>query len=190
MKKCKFLLVCLLFCLLSGIRQEIVAQKVVFRDLTWEQAVALAEKEGKVVLVDAMMKPRDAKAKEAKAKMERDIFKVKEVADFVKEHTVAIRIDMGSEAGQAFAPKLVMNMYPTYGFFMPNGDILGVASPFVLAKDPQVLVQKGEEALKMAVTKRANSRSIVFEKLTFEEALKKAEKEKKLVFIDAHTAWS
>ena len=36
---------------------------------------------------------------------------------------VAIRIDMATEEGKAFAPKLVMNMYPTYAF-MPNGDIL------------------------------------------------------------------
>ena len=54
--------------------------------------------------------------------------------DFCDQHVIAIQIDMGSEAGQAFAPKLMMNMYPTYGFFMPNGDILGVVSPYLLAQ--------------------------------------------------------
>ena len=98
-------------------------------------------------------------------------------------------IDMGTDAGQAFAPKLVMNMYPTYGFFMPNGDILGVVSPFILAKEPMKLVETGKKALEAAAVKRQNTRKIVFQDLTLDEAIKKAGEEKKLVFIDAHTAW-
>lgn len=163
------------------------AQKTVFQDLTWEQAAALAQKEGKIVMVDAMRKPINEKMKLEKKQQERSVFKVKEVADFVKKNVVAIHIDMGSEAGKAFAPKLVMNMYPTYGFFMPNGDILGTVSPYKLAKDPMALVQTGEKALKIAEVKRNNSRSIIFENLTYEEAVKKAAKENKLVFIDAYT---
>lgn len=165
------------------------AQKSVFQNLTWEQAAALAEKEGKIVFVDAMRKPMNAEAKQAQDKMAQAIFKAEGVTEFVKKNTVAIQIDMGSEEGKAFAPKLVMNMYPTYGFFMPDGDILGVVSPFSLTKDPQLLVKKGEEFLKAAEVKRANTRSIAFEELTYEEALKKAQKENKLVFIDAYTAW-
>ena len=166
-----------------------MAQKSVFRNLTWEQAAELAEKEGKIVLVDVMMKPMNEQGKQAMAKAERDIFKVKEVVDFVREKAIAIKIDMGSEAGKAFAPKLVMNMYPTYGFFMPNGDILGVVNPFMLAQEPRKLLEKGEEALKAAAVKRNNSRSIVFEELSLEEAIKKGAQEGKLVFIDAHTTW-
>ncbi len=163
------------------------AQNGVFQDLTWEEAAALAQKEGKIVLVDAMMKPMNNEMKQAKVLQDRAIFKAKEVVDFVKKNTVAIRIDMGSEAGMAFAPKLVMNMYPTFGFFMPNGDILGTVSPYVLEKDPTALITAGEKALKAAEVKRNNSRSIRFEDLTYEEAVKKAAKENKLVFIDAYT---
>lgn len=178
-----------LMTLLVAFMLPAMAQKSVFRTLTWEQAAELAEKEGKIVLVDAMRKPMNEQAKQAMAKTERDIFKVKEVADFVREKTIAIKIDMGSEAGKAFAPKLVMNMYPTYGFFMPNGDILGVVSPYVLAQEPRKLIEKGEEVLKAAAVKRSNSRAIVFEELSLEEAVKKGEKEGKLVFIDAYTSW-
>ena len=165
------------------------AQKSVFRNLIWEQAAELAEKEGKIVLVDAMRKPMNEQAKQTMAKTERDIFKVKEVADFVREKTIAIKIDMSSESGKAFAPKLVMNMYPTYGFFMPNGDILGVVSPYALAQEPRKLIEKGEEVLKAAAVKRSNNRAIVFEELSLEGAVKKGEKEGKLVFIDAYTSW-
>ena len=149
----------------------------------------MAEKEGKIVLVDAMRKPMNAEGEKALAQQERAIFGVKEVADFVKENTIAIQIDMGSEAGKEFAPKLVMNMYPTYGFFMPNGDILGVISPFILSKEPMKLVEAGNKALEAAAVKRQNSRKIAFQNLTLDQAVEQAKKEGKLVFIDAHTAW-
>lgn len=165
------------------------AQKNVFQDLSWDEAAALAEKEGKIVLVDAMRKPMNAEGEKALAQQQRAIFSVKEVVDFIKENAIAIRIDMGTPEGKAFGPKLVMNMYPTYGFFMPNGDILGVVSPFTLSKEPMKLVEKGKTALEAAAVKRQNTRKIVFQDLTLDEAIKKAGEEKKLVFIDAHTAW-
>lgn len=162
-------------------------QKPVFQDLTWEQAAQLAEKEGKIIMVDAMMKPRTSEQKKAMDKMQQDIFKASGVTEFCKKNVIAIQIDMGSEAGKEFAPKLVMNMYPTYGFFMPNGDILGTVSPFLLIKDPQLLVQRGEKAVEAAAVKRSNNRSITFEEMTLEEAMKKSAKENKLIFIDAYT---
>ena len=179
------ILVILFFLMMFSVQ----AQKTVFQDISWDEAAALAEKEGKIVLVDAMRKPMNAEGEKALAQQQRAIFSVKEVVDFVKENAIAIRIDMGTDAGQAFAPKLVMNMYPTYGFFMPNGDILGVVSPFILAKEPMKLVETGKKALEAAAVKRQNTRKIVFQDLTLDEAIKKAGEEKKLVFIDAHTAW-
>lgn len=164
-------------------------QKTIFQDLTWEQAAQLAEKEGKIVLVDAMMRartPQDQKKLDASMN---DLFAKPDIAKFCKEHVVAIHIDMNSEAGRAFAPKMAMYMYPTCAFFMPNGDILGVANPFVSMKDPAVLLKAGEKAWEAAQVKRQNSRSIVFEELTLEEAFAKAKKENKLVFVDTYTTW-
>lgn len=178
----------IMFTVLAMLALSGYAQKI-FQDLSWDEAAALAEKKGKIILVDAMRKPMNAEGEKALAQQQRAIFSVKEVVDFVKENAIAIRIDMGTDAGQAFAPKLVMNMYPTYGFFMPNGDILGVVSPFILAKEPMKLVETGKKALEAATVKRQNTRKIVFQDLTLDEAIKKAGEEKKLVFIDAHTAW-
>ena len=165
------------------------AQKTVFQNLTWEQAAELAQKENKIILVDAMREPATPEARKQKDKEEAVWQKVAANLEFCKQHVVAIRIDMASEAGKEFAPKLVMNMYPTYGFFMPNGDILGTVSPFLLAKNPELFLARGKKAWEQAEVKRNNKRSIVFEEIGLKEALEKAKKENKLVFIDAYTAW-
>ena len=115
-------------CLLLVLTVSVSAQKYksVYKNLTWEQAAELAQKEGKIVLVDAMRKARTPEDQKKQDATERKLFSIPEIMNFCDQHVIAIHIDMGSEAGQAFAPKLMMNMYPTYGFFMPNGDILGV----------------------------------------------------------------
>ena len=153
------------------------AQKTVFQNLTWEQAAELAQKENKIILVDAMREPATPEARKQKDKEEAVWQKVAANLEFCKQHVVAIRIDMASEAGKEFAPKLVMNMYPTYGFFMPNGDILGTVSPFLLAKNPELFLERGKKAWEQAEVKRNNKRSIVFEEIGLKEALEKAKKE-------------
>ena len=163
------------------------AQKTVFQNLTWEQAAELAQKENKIILVDAMRKPATAEARKQKDKEEAVWQKVVANLEFCKQHVVAIRIDMASEAGKEFAPKLVMNMYPTYGFFMPNGDILGVVSPFLLAQKPEKFMEVGNKVLKDAVVKRNNTRSIRFEEIGLKDVMAKAKKENRLIFIDAYT---
>ena len=136
-----------------------------------------------------MREPATPEARKQKDKEEAVWQKVAANLEFCKQHVVAIRIDMASEAGIEVAPKLVMNMYPTYGFFMPNGDILGTVSPFLLAKNPELFLERGKKAWEQAEVKRNNKRSIVFEEIGLKEALEKAKKENKLVFIDAYTAW-
>ena len=176
-----------LLLVMFGLPVKAQKYKSVFKDLTWEQAAELAQKEGKIVLVDAMMKARTPEDRKKRDEAERKLFSVPGIMDFCNRNIVAIHIDMGTEAGKAFAPKLVMNMYPTYGFFMPDGDILGVVSPFILAQKPEVFLEKGQKAVKEAEVKRSNKRSILFEEIGFKEALVKAKKEKKLIFIDAYT---
>ena len=131
-----------LICLLTVLALSANAQKSksVFKNLTWEQAAELAQKEGKIILVDAMRKARTSEDQKKMDAAEQKLFSTPGVMDFCNKNIVAIHIDMGSEAGKAFAPKLVMNMYPTYGFFMPDGDILGVVSPFILAQKPEMFL--------------------------------------------------
>ena len=189
MKKNRLLKIVGFACLLVVLTISVNAQKYksVFRNLTWEQAAELAQKEGKVVLVDAMRKTRTPEDQKKQDAAERKLFSTPEIMDFCNQHVIAIHIDMGSEAGKAFVPKLMMNMYPTYGFFMPNGDILGVVSPFLLAQKPEKFMEVGNKALKDAVVKRSNTRSIRFEEISLKDAMVKAKKEDLLIFIDAYT---
>lgn len=189
MKKNRLLKIIGFVCLLVVLTISVNAQKYksVFRNLTWEQAAELAQKEGKVVLVDAMRKTRTPEDQKKQDAAERKLFSTPEIMDFCNQHVIAIHIDMGSEAGKAFVPKLMMNMYPTYGFFMPNGDILGVVSPFLLAQKPEKFMEVGNKALKDAVVKRNNTRSIRFEEIGLKDAMVKAKKEDRLIFIDAYT---
>ena len=189
MEKIRLLGTGIIICLLMMFVSSVNAQKYksVFKNLTWEQAAELAQKEGKIVFVDAMRKARTPEDQKKLDVAERKLFSISEIMDFCDQHVIAIQIDMGSEAGQAFAPKLMMNMYPTYGFFMPNGDILGVVSPYLLAQKPEKFVEVGNKALEDAEVKRNNTRSILFEEISLKDAMAKAKKENRLIFIDAYT---
>ena len=189
MKKNRLLKIVGFACLFVVLTISVNAQKYksVFKNLTWEQAAEQAQKEGKIVLVDAMRKARTPEDQRKQDVAERKLFSTPEIMDFCNQHVIAIQIDMGSEAGKAFAPKLMMNMYPTYGFFMPNGDILGVVSPFLLAQKPEKFMEVGNKVLKDAVVKRNNTRSIRFEEIGLKDVMAKAKKENRLIFIDAYT---
>ena len=189
MKKNRLLKIVGFACLFVVLTISVNAQKYksVFKNLTWEQAAEQVQKEGKIVLVDAMRKARTPEDQRKQDVAERKLFSTPEIMDFCNQHVIAIHIDMGSEAGKAFAPKLMMNMYPTYGFFMPNGDILGVVSPFLLAQKPEKFMEVGNKVLKDAVVKRNNTRSIRFEEIGLKDVMAKAKKENRLIFIDAYT---
>ncbi len=189
MKKNRLLKIVGFACLFVVLTISVNAQKYksVFKNLTWEQSAEQAHKEGKIVLVDAMRKARTPEDQRKQDVAERKLFSTPEIMDFCNQHVIAIHIDMGSEAGKAFAPKLMMNMYPTYGFFMPNGDILGVVSPFLLAQKPEKFMEVGNKVLKDAVVKRNNTRSIRFEEIGLKDVMAKAKKENRLIFIDAYT---
>ena len=75
------------------------AQKTVFQNLTWEQAAELAQKENKIILVDAMREPATPEARKQKDKEEAVWQKVAANLEFCKQHVVAIRIDMAFQAG-------------------------------------------------------------------------------------------
>ena len=81
-------------------------KKTVFQNLTWEQAAELAQKENKIILVDAMRKPATAEARKQKDKEEAVWQKVVANLEFCKQHVVAIRIDMASEAGKAVCSEI------------------------------------------------------------------------------------
>jgi thioredoxin-related protein len=155
-----------------------------FSNLNFEQAKSVAEKEKKIILVDVTSKRM---VNDQKFKSEKLLASDKGVADFSSNNLVAIRIDMETQEGKEFAPLLQMNMYPTYAFMMPNGDLLGVIHPSRIYNNPTLFLEIANEALSKAKEKWANSRKINFMDISFEDALKLSKSSGKPVFIDAYT---
>lgn len=155
-----------------------------FTGLSFDQAQAQAQKENKIILVDVMRPGSLVKERES---IEKEMTANKELADYLKANVICIRMDMSSEAGKQFAPKLMMNMYPTYGLYHADGDLIKVKSPFLFAKDKTIFLPFIKECVKIANDKKANSRQIVFDDISFEQALVKAKEQNKLIFIDAYT---
>lgn len=71
-------------CLLLVLTVSVSAQKYksVFKNLTWEQAAELAQKEGKIVLVDAMRKARTPEDQKKQDATERKLFSIPEIMNF------------------------------------------------------------------------------------------------------------
>ncbi|MEG0797029.1 MAG: hypothetical protein RR397_11085, partial [Odoribacter sp.] len=82
MNKCTPL--CVFLCFLMVLTLSVNAQKKtsVFQKLTWEQAAAQAQKEGKIVLVDAMRKAMKPEMQKKQEEAERDLMKAPGVREF------------------------------------------------------------------------------------------------------------
>lgn len=182
----------------SGIKQWIVliiflagglgvyAQKTVhFRDMSFEEAVAEAKKSNKIVFVDV----HGMKLPPMNEKVEKEIFTLDSIADFFNQHCISIHVNMNTDEGKKFAPKLAMLMYPVYVFHDGNGDQLDFTNAGMVLKDPATLMAKARTSLAEAKLKSENSRSISFDSDNWEALLAKAKKENKLIFLDAHTEW-
>jgi thioredoxin-related protein len=158
---------------------------VKFRDLTFDQAIAEAGKTNKIVFVDVT----GANVPNMNKKVEEEIFTIDSVADFFNKHCIAIHVDMSTEEGKKFAPRLAMLMYPVYVFHDRAGDQLSFISASQILKDTSSLMGKARASLATAKQKAENKRHIVFETGSWETILAKAKSEHKLVFLDAYTEW-
>lgn len=155
-----------------------------FTSMSLEEAQIKATTEKKMILVDVT----NAKmVNETKAVLEKKVLETGGTKEFIENNIVSIRINMSTPEGAKFAPLLQMNMYPTYAFLMPNGDMLGVVSPYSLDKNPALFLEKATEFKNKAIEKWSNSRKIEMASMTFEDALALAKKENKLIFLDAYT---
>lgn len=159
--------------------------KVTFEELTFEEAMVKAKKEKKFIFTDVGR----GTPSETDIQVEKTVFNVDSVAKFFNTNLICIKINMNSEEGKKFAPRLAMLMYPAYVFYDQDGNQLSYTNAGTVLKSPHVLMEKARVSLKDAITKQANTRSINFDKSNWETLLAKAKKENKLIFLDAHTEW-
>lgn len=177
----------LLIFLFTVIAPQSYAQKgkVVFEDLTFDQAMAKAAKTKKIIFVD-VTRPTPAAMN---VQVEKEIFRIDSIAKFFNEHCICIREDMFTEEGKKFAPRLAMLMYPVYVFYDKSGDQLSFLNSHEILKDTVSLMNKARTSLATAMEKEVNTRHINFDSPVWAKALAKAKKENKMIFVDAYTTW-
>lgn len=174
-----------LFCLLLC-GAALQAQKSIhFENIGFDEAMQKAKARKKIVFVDV----RNKNPNSYTDKVDKEIFTLDSVANFFNAHCINIRIDMTTEEGKKFAPRLAMLMYPVYVFHGRNGDQLDFTNAGAVTKDPAVLMQKARASLAIDQVKNANTRSITFTKDSWKNILQKAKASGKLVFLDAQTTW-
>lgn len=166
----------------------LVFGQIKYQKLSFDEAKALAAKEGKQVFVD-VCRTNPPKAFKDIMGSQKQIFSDKELSKFMKDNFIAIQVDMSNKENFYFAENLNSLMYPCICFYTNKGVQLEAGNWSSVAKDPSMIKKIGEKSLADAKIKAANSRQINFSDISFEEAIAKAKKENKLVFIDAYTSW-
>lgn len=177
----------LALCIMSlSIYANVNAQnKINFKNLTFDQAMNESAKTGKVIFVDV----KNNNPNKMIQKVEDSIFVIDSIADFFNKNVIPIRVNMNTEEGKKFAPRLAMLMYPVYVFYDKNGDQLSFTNAHGILNNSGRLMETARASLKTAQEKEANTRHIVFDDSKWNALLAKAKKENKLIFLDAYTEW-
>ena len=91
------------------------AEGVIFLDSSWEEVIELAQKEDKLIFLDAYTDwCQPCKA------MDRDVFPKKEIGDLINDSFVSVKINMEKGEGLALREKYNIKAYPTLLFVDAN----------------------------------------------------------------------
>ncbi len=97
----------------------IQAQGIEFFHGTWEEALAEAKKQDKILFVDAY-----AKWCGPCKRMAAQVFPLKEVGDVYNENFINLKLDCEKADGMTFRKKYPVQAFPTLYFLDPNGEIV------------------------------------------------------------------
>ena len=129
----------LIFCV-AIIFSNILAQEgIEFNKGDWDSILAQAEKEDKLVFVDAYT----VWCGPCK-KMARDVFPQKEVGEFFNKKFINVQMDMEKGEGLAVAKKYNIQVYPTLLFIAGDGSLVHRAAGY---KDSPEFIELGNTAL-------------------------------------------
>jgi thioredoxin-related protein len=135
MKKIFSIIICTIFLSAIAIGQE----GIEFNKGDWNSILAEAEKENKLVFVDAYT----VWCGPCK-KMARDVFPQKKVGDFFNEKFINVQIDMEKGEGLSFAEKYNVQVYPTLLFVAGDGSLVHRSAGY---KDSPDFIELGNAAL-------------------------------------------
>ncbi|MEL6122758.1 MAG: thioredoxin family protein [Bacteroidota bacterium] len=123
----------LLFLLIYGV---VAAQGIDFFEGTWEDALAKAEKEEKLIFVDAYTVWCGPCKRMAKT-----VFTAEEVGEYYNKNFINVKIDMEKEEGLTFGKAYPVSAYPTLLYIDHKGE---VAKKVVGGKDVKAFVELGQ----------------------------------------------
>lgn len=149
------------------------SRKIEFRDISFEEAVALAKKENKLVFLDAYT-PWCRPCKQ----MELHVFSLDNVADYFNQNFICVKYDL-YKSRPDIAKRYAVKGYPTYLFI--NGDTIAANHPSGYMEASK-LIEEGDKALK-------NANGITFTEGVWAEITAKAKLENKMIFVDCYTVW-
>jgi thioredoxin-related protein len=133
-----------------------------FEDKKWQEILNLAQREHKIIFMDAY-----AEWCGPCKKMAKDVFTQKEVGDFFNKHFINVKIDMEKGEGPNLSNKYKVTAYPSLFFIDETGEIIHVQ---VGAVQSEQLLALG----KMSLGKNDKSKS-------FEEAYENGDRSPELL---------
>lgn len=129
------LTICSLFMVLGLVAQE----GINFNHGTWEEVLAQAKKEHKIIFVDAYTTWCGPCKRMAK-----DVFPNKEVGEFFNKYFINYKMDMEKGEGPKFARKYQVNSYPTLLFIDFDGEVVNIGKG---ARPADQFITLGKETL-------------------------------------------
>ncbi len=117
-----------------------VAQGIEFFHGSYDEALASAEKQGKLVFVDAY-----AVWCGPCKRMSNQVFPREDVGAFFNENFVALKMDMERGEGKLFGRRFPVSSYPTLLFIDSNGELV---QRVIGAQSPENLIMQGQLALR------------------------------------------
>ncbi len=200
----KYLTLLILVCIPLSMMSQ--TKGTAFEKGTFAQALAKAKQENKNVFVDCYTQwcgPCHY--------MSTDVFPLDSIGNFMNPKFVSIKIDMEHGEGPALQKKFDVKAYPTFIIFNSDGNEVGRFVGAAVGQDFYTKVNmalkgvkdvdKEVEKLKEKETFKVQSqpeekdtiydegKGVAFEQLSFADALAKAQRENKRIFIDCYTSW-
>lgn len=159
--------------------------KSAFVKLSVKEALELAKKQDKSVLIECTDNSR--MKKDQAEKINKEVYSSGETGKLIADNFICIRVDGMNDAQFAeFQPYSVGSTYPCVMMLYWTGIKIGYyPEPSAVQTDKAGFMEALKGAVAKSNVKRNNTRHIIFQNISFEEARKKAKAENKLIFIDA-----
>ena len=196
----------LLFVLSIPLSMMSQTKGTIFEKGTFAQALAKAKQENKKVFVDCYTQwcgPCHF--------MSVNVFPLDSVGEFMNPKFVCLKMDMEHGEGASLQKKFKIAAYPTFIIFNADGSEIGRFTGMAMGQDLYTKVNmalKGVKDVDKEVEKLKNKdtaknivksetkdtiydegKGVAFEQLSFADALLKAQRENKRIFIDCYTSW-